>query len=138
MRNVALMASCLLALVAPSWGRQNGKDKAGAADACEIRAYLLNKERQSVRIAGMTAILIVEGKDGAELRIPLQGVTPKAEETSGLHSSIAPREVRGTEYFTSLITVHPYGNRRSESEDADRRLASGSAQESPAKPIDRA
>src|ERR1043165_2706342 len=116
MRNVAMMASCLLALAAPSLGRQNGKDKSGTTDACEIRAYLMNKNRQPVDIAGITAVLLVEGKDGAELRIPLQAVTPKAEEKSGLHSSIAPRDVEGTEYVASLIAVPPDGNRKSESD----------------------
>ena len=129
MRNIAMMASCLLALAAPSWGQQDGKDKSGAPDPCEIRAYLMNKNRQPVEIVGITAILFVEGKDGAELRITLQAVTPKAEEKSGLPSSTAPREVEGTEYFASLIAVPPYGNRRSESEDADRRLAKGSIPE---------
>lgn len=133
MRNVAMMASCLLALAAPSWGQQNGKGKSGAPEPCEIRAYLMNKDRQPVDIVGITAILLVEGKDGAELRIPLQAVTPKAEERSGLHSSTAPREVEGTEYFASLIAAPSYGNRQSESDDADRRLAKGSTQESPAK-----
>ena len=133
MRNVAMMASCLLALAAPSWGQQNGKEKSGSTDACEIRAYLMSKNRQPVDIVGITAILLVEGKDGAELRIPLQAVTPKAEEKSGLHSSTAPREVAGTEYVASLITVPPYGNRQSELDDADRRLAKGSTQESPVK-----
>jgi len=129
MRNAAMMASCLLALAAPSWGQQNGKDKSGTTDAREIRAYLVNKDRQPVDIAGITAVLLVEGKDGAELRIPLQAITPKAEEKSGLQSSTAPREVEGTKYFASLIAVPPYGNRRSESEDADRRLAKGSIPE---------
>jgi hypothetical protein len=106
MRNVAMMASCLLAVVAPSWGQQSGKDKSAPPDACEIRAYLMNKDRQTVDIVGITAILFVERKDGVELRIPLEGITPKAEEKSGLHSSIGPREVEGTGYFASLITVH--------------------------------
>src|SRR6185503_16071459 len=132
MRNIAMMASCLLALAAPSWGQQNGKDKSGSSDACEIRAYLMNRSRQPVDIVGITAILFVE-KDGADFRIPLQAVTPKAEEKSGLHSSTAPREVEGTEYFASVITVPPYGNRQSESDDAERRLAKGSTQESSAK-----
>jgi hypothetical protein len=138
MRNVAMIASCLLASVAPLWAQQNGKDKPGdsskpgAAETCEIRAYLLNKERGAVGTEGITAVLVIEGKDGSDRLIPLERVTPKSGEKKSLHATRPPREVEGTAYFATLITVHPDGSRRSEGDDADRRLAQGLAQDLPA------
>lgn len=135
MKNVAMSAAAVLVLVGAGWAQQNGKDNPGdsskpaVSETCEIRAYLLNKERQTVNIVGITAMLIVEGKEGAEVRIPLQVVTTKTGEKGALHSSIAPREVEGTEYFASLITVRPHANRRSEANDADRRVAKAPTQE---------
>lgn len=125
MKTFAMSAAAVLALVLPGWAQQNGKDP----ETCEIRAYLLNKERQTVNIVGITAMLIVEGKEGAEVRIPLQVVTTKTEEKKPLHSFVAPREVEGTEFLASLITIHSQASRRSEANDADRRLAKAPTQE---------
>jgi hypothetical protein len=129
MRNVATMAAVLVALVGPAWAQQAGKDLAGsssksaAPEPCEIRAYLLDKERATVNIVGITAMLIVEGKDGVELLIPLQVITTKTGEKTALRSSRTPRELEGTAYSVSLVTVPSAGSRRSEAGDADRRTA---------------
>jgi hypothetical protein len=138
MRTVATIASCLLVLVAPLGAQQKGKDKPeesskpGACETCEVRAYLLNKERAAVDIEAITAVLVIEGKDKTDLLIPLERTTPKTGERNSFPSSKAPREVEGTAYFASLITVHGDGGRRSEADDADRRLAKGLAQDLPA------
>jgi len=119
------MAAVLLALVTPGWAQQNGKETSGAPETCEIRAYLLDKVRETVNIVGITAVLIVEGKEGAELQIPLQVITTKTGEKNALSSSRAPRTLEGTEYFVSLIRLPSEGSRRSEAGDADRHVAKG-------------
>jgi hypothetical protein len=129
MKTLAMSAAAVLALILPGWAQENGKDKPAVSETCEIRAYLLNKEKQTVNIVGITAMLVVEGKEGVDVRIPLQLVTTKTEGKTPLHSSIAPREVEGTEYFASLVTIHPDGHRRSEANDADRRLAKAPTQD---------
>jgi len=135
MRNVVTMTAVLLALVSPGWAQQNGKDNPGASvkpeapETCEIRAYLLNKTRETVNIIGISAVLIVEDKNGTELLIPLQVITTKTGEKNALQSNRAPRVLEGTEYFVSLVTVPSDGSRRSEASDADRRLAKGIPQD---------
>jgi hypothetical protein len=135
MRNAATLMAVLLALVSPGWAQQTPKDKPaesskpGASETCEIRAYLLDKTRETVNIVGISAVLIVEDKDGAELLIPLQVITTKTGEKNALQSNRAPRVLEGTEYVVSLMTLHPPGSRRSEAGDADRRQAKGLSQD---------
>jgi len=140
MRNVVMTMAALLALVGSAWARQNAKEKRGdsstpeASDTCELRAYLLNKERETINIVGVTALLVVDGKDGADVLIPLQLVTTKTGEKNAVHSARAPRVLEGTAYSVSLITVKSDGSRRSEGSDADRRTAQGVPQEPSRKP----
>jgi len=134
-RTIAMMSAALFGLVAPGWAQQNEKEKSGdspkaaVAEPCEIRAYLLNKERSTINIVGVTALLVAEGKDGNDVLIPLQVVTTKAGEKYALRSSATPRTLEGTAYSVSLITVPADGHRRSEGKDADGRVAKGAAQE---------
>jgi len=140
MRNAATLMTVLLALLTPGWAQQSPKDKSGesskpgASETCEIRAYLLDKMRETANIVGISAVLIVEDKNGAELLIPLQVITTKTGEKNALQSNHAPRALEGTEYFVSLLTLHPDGSRRSEAGDADRRLAKGLSQDLSGKP----
>ncbi len=122
MRTVAMMAATLFGLAAPVWAQQNEKEKSGeskkavVSEPCQIRAYLLNKERATINITGITAMLVVEGKDGSDLLIPLQVITTKTAEKYALRSSSPPRELEGTAYSVSLVTVQANGSRRSETE----------------------
>jgi len=135
MKTVAMTAATLLALMVPLWARQNNQEKPGdsakseGSAPCEIRAYLLNQERATVNIVGITALLVLEGKEGVDVLVPLQVITTKTGEKNVRHSSRAPRELEGTRYSVSLITVPPEGSRKSEANDADRRVANSSSQE---------
>jgi hypothetical protein len=135
MRNATMMMAALLALVVPAGAQQDEKDKrpnpskSRTCEPCEIRAYLLNKDRATINIVGITALLVLDGTDGADVLVPLQVVTTKTGEKNALQSSRAPRELEGTSYSVSLITIYPEGSRESEAKDADRRLANAGPQE---------
>ena len=97
-KTIAMMAATLVALAGPVWAQDKSGDSAKAAvpQTVEVRAYLLNKERATINIVGITALLVVEGKDGADVLIPLQVITTKTGEKYALQSSRAPRELEGT------------------------------------------
>lgn len=140
MRNVAMSVATLFALAASAAAQQSDKDKAvdaskpGVTEPCEIRAYLLNKERETINVLGITAMLVVEGKDGKDVLIPLHSITTKTGEKNAQQTNRAPRELEGTAYFVSLIKVPSEGSRKSEAGDADRRLGKPSSPESNGKP----
>jgi hypothetical protein len=110
--NTVLKAAALLgALMLPLQAQDPNKG------ACEVRAYLLGKDRKPVSPNGVSASLVFEDRDGNEKTVmPMTVVSNKEEREKAPNCVLHTRVVEGTSYVAALCGVATDGRLKGKDE----------------------
>lgn len=107
---IALFAGAILAASAQEIppGRDTGKQddqKTLQTSQGEVRVYLLDREKKPVDLKDITASLMLEDKTGVKKTVPMQLVTPKADEKTTVGYEGQLREVEGGQHWAEMVVV---------------------------------
>jgi len=98
----------LLALGAPVFGQ----DRPNNPKPCEVRAYLMDKDRKAAPMNGISAVLVTEDQSGKEQRIPMTIVTAQEKQSKAPHCALRSAPVEGTPYTVAVCALGGDGRRR--------------------------
>jgi len=98
----------LLALALPVLAQ----DRSTNAKPCEVRAYLMDKDRKAASMNGISAVLVAEDQSGKEQRIPMTVVTAQESRPKAPHCALRSAPVEGTPYTVAVCALAGDGRRR--------------------------
>src|SRR5690242_19210324 len=81
---------------------------------CEVRVYLIDKDRQAVPVNGISAVLVTQDRTGAERLLPMTIVTAATGRQRAPNCVLRARPVEATPYTAALCAVSSEGRVKDE------------------------
>jgi hypothetical protein len=91
-----------------------GQDDSKAQGSCEVRVYLIDKQRQAVPVNGISAVLVTQDRTGAEQLLPMTIVTAATDRQKAPNCVLRARPVEGTLYIAALCAISTGGRVKDE------------------------